>query len=209
MPSLAALDSSSSSGGVSSCGASSCGASSWPLRSPDFVQCLHGRGSASGPLAWNRLGRGPATPVSRLCNRSTRVKAYLGFGGTQVCLAGVGERANFGTFPRSWTAGDMMDTSGWIEILKCPEENERPKVGEHYNLIEPPCWRPKGVVFHRTFPQKSLICVRNDEIGWLTDYITLMNTKGTIAFEEPEDPSDNDSVKTPDTPDGYVSPPYW
>ena len=140
---------------------------------------------------------------------SRRVKAYLGFGGTQVCLAGVGERANFGTFPRSWTAGDMMDTSGWIEILKCPEENERPKVGEHYNLIEPPCWRPKGVVFHMTFPQKSLICVRNDEIGWLTDYITLMNTKGTIAFEEPEDPSDNDSVKTPDTPDGYVSPPYW
>ena len=98
-----------------------------------------------------------------------RVKAYLGFGGTQVCLAGLGEGADFGTFPRHWTAGDMMETSGWIQVLKRPEENERPKAGVHFILIEPPCWRRKGVVSHRTCPQESLICVREDRIGDLTE----------------------------------------
>ena len=91
-------------------------------------------------------------------------------------------------------------------VLKCPEENERPKAGVHYILIEPPGWMPKGVVFHRTCPQESLITVRGDRIGDLTEYITLMPTKGTIACEEPEDDADNDSVKTPETPDPFVSP---
>ena len=80
-------------------------------------------------------------PLQR--HSSDRGRAYLGHGGTQVCLAGLaqeGTGADFGTFPRTWSSGLIMDGSGWIEVLKCPDENERPKVGVHYTPIEPPRW---------------------------------------------------------------------
>ena len=144
----------------------------------------------------------PQTPST------ARVKAYLGFGGTQVCLAGLGEGADFGTFPRHWTAGALLDPSGWIKVLTCPEEHKRPKVGVHYSIIEPPCWRPKAVVFHRRCPQQSLIAVREDMIGNLTDYITIHATEATIAYDEPEEYPDDDKIKTPETPDPFESPPY-
>ena len=144
-------------------------------------------------------------PLQR--HSSDRVKAYLGHGGTQVCLAGLGEGADFGTFPRHWTAGDMMK-SGWIHVLKGPVENERPKAGVHYSLIEPPSWRPKAVVFHRRCPQESLITVREDKIGDLTEYISVLPTEATIAHEEPEEYAGDDKISTPGSPEPFVSPPY-
>ena len=139
-------------------------------------------------------------------NPSRRVKAYFGLGGTQVCLTGLGERADFGTFSRHWTAGDIMEQWGWIQVLKCPEEHERPKAGVHYILIEPPCWRPTAVVFHRRCPQQSLIPVREDVIGKLTDYISVLPFGAAIAYEDPEEYPDDDKIKTPETPDPFESP---
>ena len=75
-----------------------------------------------------------------------RIKAYLGLSGEQVCLAGVGSGANFGTFPRKWNAGDLMNGVHWIKVLKCPSENENVTRGVHYEPIEPPGWRPKTVI---------------------------------------------------------------
>jgi len=99
-----------------------------------------------------------------------------------------------------------METPGWIEVLKCPEENERPKAGVHYILIEPPCWRPKAVVFHRTCPRESLVTVKEDRIGWLTEYISVLATEATIAYEETKEYPDDDKIKTPETPPPSVSP---
>ena len=123
-------------------------------------------------------------PLQR--HSSDRVMAYLGHCGTQVCLvelAQEGTGADFGTFPRTWSAGLIMDGSGWIEVLKCPDENERPKVGVHYTPIEPPRWSPKAVVFHRTWPLESLVTVKEDRIGWLTEYISVLDTEVEIPYE--------------------------
>ena len=138
----------------------------------------------------------PTTPPKR--PRISRVNAYLGHGGTQVCLAGLGEGADFGTFPRHWKAGDILGPSGWIQILKCPEEHERPKAGVHYTQILPPWRRRKAVVFHRTYPKlESLIAVKEDRIGWLTEYISVLATEATIPYEEPKEYSDDDNIKNP------------
>ena len=64
------------------------------------------------------------------------------------------------------------------------------------------------MVFHRTCPPESLITVRNDSIGWLTEYITVLATEATITCAEPEEYADDDKISTPETPDPFVSPPY-
>ena len=48
-----------------------------------------------------------------------RIKAYLGLSGDQVCLAGLGTGENFGTFPRWWTANQLLESSPWWKVLKC------------------------------------------------------------------------------------------
>ena len=95
----------------------------------------------------------------------------------------------------------MMQTSGWIEVLKPPEETERPKENVHYKLIEPPGWKPKTVLFHKTsYPPASLITVSLDRIGDNTDSITVLATEATIACDEPKEYSDDDRIHSPKTP---------
>ena len=138
-----------------------------------------------------------------------RVKAYLGFSGTQVCLDGLaqeGTGADFGTFPRTWPVAPIIGSPCWIEVLKCPKKNERPKAGVHYTPIEPLSWRPKAVVFHTTCPPASLVTVPDDVIGYVTDYISVLDTEVEIPYEEPEEYADDDKINTPETPPPSVSP---
>ena len=66
------------------------------------------------------------------------------------------------------------------------------------------------MVFHRRCPQQSLIAVREDKIGKLTDYISVIPFGAAIADEDPrtttDTPDDDDDIKTPDTPDPFESP---
>ena len=112
-----------------------------------------------------------------------RIKAYLGLSGDQVCLEGLGEGANFGTFPRWWTADQLMESGPWLKVLKRPSEKEDVTRGVHYEPMEPPEWRPKTVILNRK-GEDTLIAVRGDVIGGRNDEVESITvlSSATTAF---------------------------
>ena len=62
------------------------------------------------------------------------------------------------------------------------------------------------MVFHRTCPLESLVTVPEDRIGWLTEYISVLDTEVEIPYEEPKEYPGDDKIKTPETPPPSVSP---
>ena len=50
-----------------------------------------------------------------------RIKAYM-MSGQRVCLPGLGEGRDFGTFPNHYGIGAILDTPGWIKVLRTPED---------------------------------------------------------------------------------------
>ena len=80
--------------------------------------------------------------------QAPRVKAYT-MAGNQVCLAGVGTGSNFGTFPAGWEVRQLTNTPGWMKVLACPvEDEEPPRPGKHYELMQDTRWRPKEVLLN-------------------------------------------------------------
>ena len=90
-----------------------------------------------------------------------RIKAYL-LNGDQVALPGI---SPFGTIPCHWEIRQLLNTPGWIKILKQPLDDQRPVQGEHYELVEPPSWTPKTIVFQRPPPFDPIRAVPLDYVG--------------------------------------------
>ena len=128
-----------------------------------------------------------------------RVKAYL-LSGRQVCLPGVGEGSNFGTFPSNYGIRHMLDTTGWVIVLRTPEDGEIPKEGVHYELVEPIPWKPASILFQ--IPgREAEPAVRADWAGryGARSLRVIAGVKVTPKYEDK--PSDDVSqVKTPPTP---------
>ena len=75
------------------------------------------------------------------------LKAY-NMAGEQVCVAGVGTGSHFGTFPACWEVKQLTNTPGWMKVLACPVEDEEPRPGKHYELMQDTRWRPKEVLLN-------------------------------------------------------------
>ena len=88
-----------------------------------------------GELLWARKRKRPG-----------RLKAYT-LGGKWVCLPGLGEGEDFGTFPRDWQVRQLTNTTGWVEILKSPKAGERVQEGVHWQRLDTSSWMPATVVF--------------------------------------------------------------
>ena len=52
------------------------------------------------------------------------------------------------TFPGHWKARRLLNTPGWVKVLRRPREGERITSGEHYESIEPACWKPTTIIFN-------------------------------------------------------------
>ena len=76
-----------------------------------------------------------------------RLKAY-NMAGEQLCVAGVGTGSHFGTFPSGWQVKQLTNTPGWMKVLVCPVEDEEPRPGKHYELMQDTDWRPKQVLLN-------------------------------------------------------------
>ena len=64
-----------------------------------------------------------------------------------VCVPGLGEGEDFGTFPSDWGVRQLTNTPGWVEILKSPEAGERVQEGVHWQRLDKENWMPATVVF--------------------------------------------------------------
>ena len=129
-----------------------------------------------------------------------RVKAYM-VSGQQVCLPGIGEGSNFGTFPNHYGIDSMLDsTTGWIKVLRTPEDGERPQQGVHYELVEPITWRPSTILFE--FPgREAEPAVRTDFAGkyGARSLRVIAGAKVTPKYED-VDEMDLQHIQTPTTP---------
>ena len=130
-----------------------------------------------------------------------RIKAYFGFAGDQVCLAGCGEGPRFGTFPRHFLAAELMNSPHWIRVLRPPTEDEKITRGIHYEPLDPG-WRPKTIILNRK-GSEHYVCVRMDSIGGPTsmpaETITVLMSGHTFLAEEREC-ADLSHVEAPTTP---------
>ena len=130
-----------------------------------------------------------------------RIKAFYGFGGDQVCLAGVGEGPAFGTFPRCWQADSLMNTPGWIRVLRTPTKGEKVTRGIHYEPLDPN-WMPKTIILNRK-GAGPFVCLKMDTIGghWRmpAESITVLSTGYTFQVEDVEC-ADLSNVEAPKTP---------
>ena len=75
------------------------------------------------------------------------LKAY-NMAGEQVCLAGVGTGSHFGTFPWNWEVKQLTESPRWMKVLACPVEDEEPRPGKHYELMQDTDWRPTQVLLN-------------------------------------------------------------
>ena len=97
-------------------------------------------------MAWEAEVRRGELLGSRKRKRPRRLKAYT-LGGKWVCVPGLGEGEDFGTFPRDWQVRQLTNTPGWVEILKSPEAGERVQEGVHWQRLDKENWMPATVVF--------------------------------------------------------------
>ena len=135
-------------------------------------------------MAWEEtVRRGELMGWSRKRKRPGRLKAYT-IGGKWVCVPGLGEGEDFGTFPSDWGVRQLTNTPGWVEILKSPEAGERVQEGVHWQRLDNENWMPTTVVFCMgttstiglysdyldTFDATHLhvLCTRSDRVEELT-----------------------------------------
>ena len=98
-------------------------------------------------MAWEEtVRRGELMGWSRKRKRPGRLKAYT-LGGKWVCLPGLGEGEDFGTFPSDWQVRQLTNTPGWVDILKSPKAGERVQEGVHWQRLDNENWMPATVVF--------------------------------------------------------------
>ena len=135
-----------------------------------------------------------------------RVAAYM-LDGTQVCLAGLGEGADFGTFPRSWTIDMVLNSEHWISILRKPSSTDPPREHVHYER-RPIGWRPMTVVHCNCInmmgrSHESIVGVPNEPLGlYYAAHLTLLTTPATIIVPQycQPDPALLDDIPQPPTP---------
>ena len=75
------------------------------------------------------------TTINQYERPEPRLKAYT-MAGNQVCLAGVGTGSHFGTFPWNWEVKQLTESPRWMKVLACPVEDEEPRPGKHYELMQ-------------------------------------------------------------------------
>ena len=125
-----------------------------------------------------------------------RVRAFDD-GHRQVCLAGLGQGPEIGTFPASYLVGDALASQHWIFVLTAPNE-----FGKLYEVMEKPTHMQikfsNGQLAHAA-----------DFIGLHGDRVKIVTT-GTLKHDAGiwVAPSvDLDAIHTPPTPgssfDGY------
>ena len=132
--------------------------------------------------------------------RPGRLKAYT-LGGKWVCLPGLGEGEDFGTFPRDWQVRQLTNTPGWVEILKSPKAGERVQEGVHWQRLDTSSWRPATVVFCNPVTT-STIGVASDYLDYYdATHLQVLSTVAQIPVEDVADPDDGPSnPSTPPTP---------
>ena len=137
------------------------------------------------------LSLAPSSPASM-----ERRKAYM-MSGMQVCAAGVGEGANFGTLPRQMSAETLLGMKHWVKVIRSPEAGERITEGIHYERLNG--FEPRTIIFH-----DATLAHRSD---WLGDrggtYITLTPSVVSEADAVVDKPcADVTQIPTPPTPPG-------
>ena len=139
----------------------------------------------------------PRSKKRRLEGR--RIKAYT-LGGRWVCLPGLGEGEDFGTFPRDWQVGQLTNTPGWVEILKSPEAGERVQEGVHWQRLDTSSSMPATVVF--CMGTTSTIGVASDYLDYYdATHLQVLSTVAQIPVEDVADPDDGlSNPSTPPTP---------
>ena len=132
-----------------------------------------------------------------------RLRAYR-LDGTWVCLAGVGQGAQFGTFPRNLTVRQLTNTPEWVEVLRSPA-GEPVVEGIHWQPLRKHGWVPKTVVMCRA-DGTGTIGVAGDEIGsYMATHIQLLDTQAFVEVcrADPPDEQQLMEVRTPPTPDPF------
>jgi len=132
-----------------------------------------------------------------------RLKAYT-IGGKWVCLPGLGEGEDFGTFPSDWEVRQLTKTPGWVEILKSPEAGERVQEGVHWQRLDTSSWMPATVVFCNPVTT-STIGVASDYLDYYdATHLQVLSTVAQIPVEDVADPDDGlSNPSTPPTPGLY------
>ena len=122
------------------------------------------------------------------------MKAYS-VAGLQYCAAGVGSGDNFGSYPATWNARQVL-ASNFVEILKTPSEGQTPIEGVHWKRT---IFNPAVVMLH----PHNVRCVPIDVIGdYDTTHMTLLDTEATLEVADgvPVECADVSDILTPPTP---------
>ena len=152
-------------------------------------------------MAWEAtVRRGELLGWSRKRKRPGRLKAYT-IGGKWVCVPGLGEGEDFGTFPNDWGVRQLTNTPGWVEILKSPEAGERVQEGVHWQRLDTSSWMPATVVFCNPVTT-STIGVASDYLDYYdATHLQVLSTVAQIPVEDVADPDDGlSNPSTPPTP---------
>ena len=82
-------------------------------------------------------------------SRIRHLKAY-NMTGKQVGIVGVGTGRHFCMFPATWQVCQLTNTPVmvWVKVLACPAEDEVPRAGTHYELMQGTDWRPSAVILN-------------------------------------------------------------
>ena len=128
-----------------------------------------------------------------------RIKAYT-LSGKWVCVPGLGEGKQFGTFPRCWEVCQLTNTPGWVEILKSPEAGETVQEGVHWQRLDTSSWMPRTVVFCKP-GTTSWIGRDEDKLGYYdATHLQVLDTVQVIEAKDVAVPDDDSNPPRPPTP---------
>ena len=121
-------------------------------------------------------GRGPRTWIPVFRESAS---------GIQVAILSMGWGENFGLMPVSFTAKQMKNNSGWVEVLRKPAASEAPREGVHYTVVEPSGWRPRHVKFGRS-AREPIIAMDWDSASTMqADYAVLSTNEMPVEAHPP------------------------
>ena len=120
-----------------------------------------------------------------------RVRAFDD-GHRQVCLAGLGQGPEIGTFPASYLVGDALASQHWIFVLTAPNE-----FGRLYEVMEKPTDSTLRIKFSNGQLAQSTdyIGMHGDEVEIVITH-TVEHDAGTYVAPN----VDLDAIPTPPTP---------
>ena len=112
--------------------------------------------------------------------------------GRQVCIAGLGQEAEIGTFPAKYLVGDALANPDWIFVLTAPNE-----FGRLYEVMEKPTDSTLRIKFSNGQLAQSTdyIGMHGDEVEIVITH-TVEHDAGTYVAPN----VDLDAIPTPPTP---------